>query len=55
MSERGKGIGNIMSLSLSLFKERESQADSVLSVKPDVGLNLITPSSRPKSKPRVEH
>lgn len=34
-------------------RERESQEDSVLSMKPDIGLDSRTP--RPKPNPRVGH
>ena len=34
---------------------RDSQPHSLLSVDPDVGLNLITLRSRPELKPRVRH
>ena len=36
-------------------KERWSQADSVLSAEPDVGLDLVTLRSPPELKPRVRH
>ena len=34
-------------------RERESQADSMLSVKPSAGLNLMTLRSQPELKPRL--
>ena len=34
-------------------RERESQADSILSAEPDAGLNLMTLRSWPEPKPRV--
>jgi len=34
-------------------REGESQANSVLSTEPSVGLNLMTLGSRPELKPRV--
>ena len=34
-------------------RERESQADSVLSTEPDAGLDLISLRSQPELKPRV--
>ena len=36
-------------------RERKSQADSLLSLEPDVGLHLRTLRSQPEPKPRGRH
>ena len=36
-------------------RERESQADSILSMEPNIVLDLTTLKSQPELKPRVGH
>lgn len=50
MKERGKGVG-----AGHRKRKRKNQANSTLSVDPDVGLDLTTLEVRPELKPRVRH